>query len=159
VAKTATANIVRCGLRRNIARVAWHHSRNYGGMAQRQDLNERAFRLATYVFRLCPKLAAVSPEHGWVARQLLRSITSIGANLEEGRAPSGRRDMAAKYSIALREAREGKFWARLLAIDPKLAKQLEWVIQETGEFIAMLTVSVKKLRKPQGDSDADPDLV
>lgn len=63
--------------------------------------------------------------------------------------------MAAKYSISLRESREGKFWARLLAVDPKWSKEMEWIVQETGEFIAMLTASVKKLRKPP----SDPDLV
>jgi len=59
--------------------------------------------------------------------------------------------MAAKYAIALREARESKFWARLLASDPRWSKEMAWVVQETGEFIAMLTVSVKKLRKPQAE--------
>lgn len=117
-------------------------------MAQRQDLNERALRLATYVFRLYPKLAAAGAAHALVARQLLRSTASIGANLQEGSAPSSRRDMAAKYAIALREAREAHFWARLLAADPGWAKELEFVIVETGEFAAMLTVSVRKLRKP-----------
>jgi len=63
--------------------------------------------------------------------------------------------MASKHSISLRESREGKFWARLLATDQQWSKDLQWVIQETDEFIAMLTVSVKKLRKPL----SDPDLV
>ena len=118
-------------------------------------MNERALRLAAYVFRLYPKLAAAGGGHAWIGRQLLRATSSIGANLEEGTAPSSRRDMAAKYSISLRESREGKFWARLLATDPQWSKQMEWVIQETSEFIAMLTVSVKKLRRPPEDSDAE----
>jgi len=122
-------------------------------MAQRQNLHERAFRLAAYVFRLYPKLAAEGTRHAWVAKQLLRATSSIGANLEEGAAPTSRKEMAAKYSISLRESREGKFWARLLAIDSKWSKEIAWVIQETGEFIAMLTVSVKKLRKPTAEPD------
>jgi four helix bundle protein len=122
-------------------------------MANRQDLHERAFRLAAYVFRLYPKLAAQGAGHAWVARQLLRSTSSIGSNLEEGAAATSRREMAAKYSISLRESREGKFWARLLAIDGQWTKEMAWVVQETGEFIAMLTVSVKKLRKPPSEPD------
>ena len=76
-----------------------------------------------------------------------------GPNLQEGAAATSRREMAAKHSISLRESREGKFWARLLAIDGKWTKEMEWVVQETGEFIAMLTVSVKKLRKPPSQPD------
>ena len=114
----------------------------------RQDLNERAFRLAETVFKLFPKLSASGPAHAFVAKQLLRAVSSIGANLEEGQAASSRKDMAAKYSIALRESREGKYWARLLATDAKWKAPLTPIVNETSEFVAMLTVSVRKLRQP-----------
>ena len=122
-------------------------------MAQRQDLNARAFKLASVVFKLFPRLAAAGAGHAYVAKQLLRAVTSIGANLEEGMAASSRRDMALKYSIALRESREGNFWSRLVATDPRWTQELAPISQETGEFVAMLTVSVRKLRQP-----ASPDL-
>ena len=60
--------------------------------------------------------------------------------------------MAQKYSIALRESREGKYWSRLLATDPLWAGSLEPITQEAGEFVAMLTVSVRKLRLPAATS-------
>jgi four helix bundle protein len=119
---------------------------------QRQDLNARAFKLAARVFKLFPQLAAAGSGHAYIARQLLRATASIGANLEEGSAASSRRDMAQKYSIALRESREGKYWSRLLATDPAWSSTLVAVIQETSEFVAMLTVSVRKLRLPVGPS-------
>ena len=115
---------------------------------QRQDLNARAFRLAAQVFKMYPRFAASGSGHAFVAKQLLKAVTSIGANLQEGTAPSSRRDMAAKYSIALRESREGNFWARLGATDSRWTSELAPIIQETHEFVAMLTVSVTKLRKP-----------
>ena len=115
----------------------------------RQDLNARAFRLAAMMFKLYPRLARSGPAHALVARQLLKAVTSIGANLEEGTAPSSRRDMASKYAIALREAREGNYWARLAATDPRWTSELAPIIQETREFVAMPTTSVKKLREPQ----------
>jgi four helix bundle protein len=114
----------------------------------RQDLKARAFALAERVFNLYSQLAGESPAHAHIARQLLRATTGIGALLEEGEVANGRRDMAAKYAIALREAREANFWARLGATDRKWAEPLAPIIQETGEFIAMLTVSVRKLRSP-----------
>jgi four helix bundle protein len=114
----------------------------------RQDLQARAFALAVRVFKLYPRLAAESPAHAHVARQLLRSVTAIGALLEEGLVANSRRDMAAKYAIALREARESNYWSRLVATDESWAAELSPVTQETKEFVAMLTVSVRKLRAP-----------
>jgi four helix bundle protein len=115
----------------------------------RQDLKARSFQLAVMVFRLYPKLAAASQAHAWIARQLLKAVSSVAAQLEEGTAPSSRRDMAEKYAIGLREAREANLWARLGASDPRWSTELAPVIDETREFVAMLTVSVKKLRLPQ----------
>ncbi len=122
--------------------------RVWGVAAQRQDLKERAFRLASSVFKMFQELAGVSAAHAYVARQLLRATASVGANLEEGVAASSRRDMASKYSIALRESREAKYWSRLLAVDPRWTARAAPITQETDEFVAMLTVAVKKLRQP-----------
>lgn len=49
-----------------------------------------------------------------ISKQLLRSATSIGANVEEANAAQTKRDFAAKVSIASKEARETKYWLRLL---------------------------------------------
>jgi four helix bundle protein len=113
-----------------------------------EPLRDRAFRLAERVFRLYPKLVKCGTGHAWLARELLKAAGSIGANLEEGSAPSSRRDMAAKYGISLRESREGYFWSRLIATDRRWSTELQPVIQEMREFVAMLTVAVKKLRRP-----------
>src|SRR4029079_2116495 len=90
-----------------------------------EKLQDRAFRLAERVFRLYPKLVKCGPGHAWLARELLKAAGSIGANLEEGIAASRRRDMAAKYGISLRESREGHFWSRLLATDPRWSAELQ----------------------------------
>jgi len=54
--------------------------------------------------------------------------------------------MAAKYAIALREARETVHWLTLLAEEPALSEDANRLCREAGEFVAMLTVSVRKLR-------------
>ena len=48
-----------------------------------------------------------------VGQQLLRSSSSVGANVEEANGASSPRDFAAKIGIALKEARESRFWVRL----------------------------------------------
>lgn len=49
-----------------------------------------------------------------ISKQLLRSATSIGANVEEANAGQTKRDFTMKMSIASKEARESRYWLRLL---------------------------------------------
>src|SRR6187431_2699628 len=118
-------------------------------MAQvKRDLRQRAFELSEMMFKLYPRLAATSAAHAHLAHQLLRSVTAIGALLEEGAVASSRRDMALKYALALREARESNYWSRLGRTDARWTGDLGPIAQETHEFVAMLTVAVRKLRTP-----------
>jgi four helix bundle protein len=82
-----------------------------------------------------------------ISRQLLRSGTSVGANIEESRAASSRRDLAARFAIALREARETKYWLRLI-LATKLSNSplTDTALRECDELAAILTRSVQKLR-------------
>ena len=117
-------------------------------MPNRQDLNARALEFSIRAFKLYPRLAAQSPVHEHIARQLFRAVTGIGALLEEAEVANSRRDKAAKLAIALREAREAKYWARIAASDARWTKELTPFVQEASEFVAMLTVSVRRLRNP-----------
>jgi four helix bundle protein len=117
-------------------------------MAARQDLCGRAFAFADLTLTLCSRLSRLGPAEAHIADQLFQSASSIGANLEEGAVANSRRDMAAKYAIALREARETRYWLRLLATRPEHAHDAAPLVQEANEFVAMLTVSVRKLRSP-----------
>jgi len=78
---------------------------------------------------------------------LFDSGSSIGANLEESKAAYSRRDLASKNSIALRESRETKYWLRVACAKSLGDQQCrEWLLQEADEFVAMLTVSVRRLQ-------------
>jgi four helix bundle protein len=74
---------------------------------------------------------------------LLKSGTSIGANVEEAVAGQSRRDFLSKMSIALKEARETRFWLRLLR-ESDLAKiNLTTELRNVDELIRILTSIVK----------------
>jgi four helix bundle protein len=82
-----------------------------------------------------------------IANQILNAGTSIGANIEESRAPASRRDLTAKFVVALKEARETKFWLRLIrATNLAPAELTEHLYRESDELVAILTVSVRNLR-------------
>jgi len=120
------------------------------------DLRERALSFGADALELAPPLARLGPEHRHAADELFRAASSIGAHLEEGQVALSRRDMAAKYVIALREAKESLHWLRLLVRARVLLKRTEPMAAEANELVAMLTTSVKKLRgHDQGKKDGE----
>ncbi|MFN8296831.1 MAG: four helix bundle protein [Chitinophagales bacterium] len=62
-----------------------------------------------------------------LSKQLLRSGTSIGANIEEAIAAQSKKDFIAKLSIACKEARETNYWIKLLDAT-KLVKNIEFAV-------------------------------
>ena len=82
-----------------------------------------------------------------MANQLLCSGTSVGANLEESKGGQSRADDLSKVSIALREARETRYWLRLLvATDIDSETQLAPLLDESNQMVNILTTIVKKLK-------------
>jgi four helix bundle protein len=79
-----------------------------------------------------------------IARQVLRSGTVVGSNVEEALAGISRADFIAKMSIASKEARETHYWLRLLR-DSKIVPELKIksLEIESLELIRILTAIVK----------------
>ena len=82
--------------------------------------------------------------------QLLRSGTSIGANVEESIGGSSRKDFAHKLEIAYREARETRYWLRLLKESELLESKLaESFIIDCQEIIKILTAILNSTKNKQ----------
>ena len=77
-------------------------------------INERTFEFAVRITKLCSYLDKQPGTPRLLAAQLFRSGTSIGANIEEYRSAESDKDFISKQSIALKEARETKYWLKLL---------------------------------------------
>ncbi len=83
-----------------------------------------------------------------LANQLLRSGTSIGANVEEAQAAQSRADFLNKLSIARKEARETHYWLRLLSTtDLVSAPRLTDLVDEADQLVAILTTITKRTRQ------------
>ena len=114
-----------------------------------RDIVERTFRFSVRIVKLCQVLDGRPGVGRTLSRQLLRSGTSIGANVEEAQAGQSRADFLSKYSIALKEARETHYWLRLIADCEILAPiRLAEITQECDELVAILTAIIKSTRKP-----------
>jgi four helix bundle protein len=115
-----------------------------------EPYHERGFRFACEIVRLYLQLIQLPGVPPHLARQVLKSGTSIGANLEEAEGAPTRPDKANKFSVALKEARETLYWLRLLLathlVDPKL---VELPIAEAKQLVAILTVTRRKLNPPR----------
>ena len=111
-----------------------------------RDFRSRALAFASEILALNRRLRAHKDRFGGVLNQLMRSGTGMGANIEEAQVAYSRREMAAKYAIALREAREALYWLELLATDPMIGDSVAPLIKEANEWVAMLTTTVRKLR-------------
>ena len=81
-----------------------------------------------------------------LSKQLLRSGTSIGANINEAQAGQSKADFIAKMSIASKEARESKYWIDLLIKTDYLNKDdkhVQTFVNDIDEIVKLLTSIVK----------------
>jgi four helix bundle protein len=98
------------------------------------DINERSYEFSKAIVLFIKK--AGNHKHFYpLFDQLLRSASSIGANVIEARSGNSRRNMISFYSIALRSANETKYWLRLIMDTSEIDKnEIEILIREGDEL-------------------------
>ena len=75
--------------------------------------------------------------------QLLRSGTSIGANVKEASAASSKKDFINKMFIASKEARESEYWIKLILNSKYKNDNFEKLLSDIKEIINILTAIIK----------------
>lgn len=78
-----------------------------------------------------------------ISKQIIRSGTSIGANVEEAIAAQSRKDFINKLSIASKEARETKYWLRLLDKSTLTEIKIESYLNEIEHILNIITKIIK----------------
>lgn len=83
-----------------------------------------------------------------IGQQLLRAGTSIGANTEEAQAAQSSKDFVSKMSIALKEARETRYWLKLLR-DTELfsATKFDEILDEIEQIIRVIYTIINNTKK------------
>lgn len=104
-------------------------------------IQQKSFAFALQVVRLYTKLQ--EQREYVLSKQLLRSGTSIGANVEEATAGQSRKDFLAKMAIASKEARETRYWLRLLQASDIVNIEMANELDSIEEIIRILTSIVK----------------
>ena len=81
-------------------------------------------------------------------KQIIRSGTSIGANVSEGQFAQTKPDFLTKMTIALKEANETRFWLkRLYAYGSLTQKEFDSIIRDSEEIISILTIITRTTRE------------
>jgi four helix bundle protein len=117
----------------------------HDGNSKPYDLKERTFLFAQRILEICKKLPR-SPECDIIRKQMIRSGTSIGANMEEADGTSTKGDFCHMLGISRKEARETRYWLRLLSGIYVPADKIAKDIQEINEIISILSAIINKCR-------------
>lgn len=121
-------------------------TQNYISNLKSNDVKVRAYQFSIDIIRFVNSLP--NKRAFWsMGDQLLRSATSIGANMIEGQASSSRREFIKFYEIALKSANETKYWLLLLKDSYlEMEKECEKLLNEATEIANMLGSSVLTLK-------------
>jgi len=107
---------------------------------------EKSRKFSVRIYKLYKYLCEEKHEY-ILAKQLLRSGTSIGANLTEAKYAISRKEFLAKTSISLKECAETEYWLDLLKETNVLAQsEYDSIINDCREILYMLIATVKKLK-------------
>ena len=113
----------------------------------KQAVQEKSFDFAIRIVKLCRFLRDEQSEYV-LSKQLLRSGTSIGANIAEAQQAQSKADFINKVNIALKEAYETNYWIRLLYATQYLkAKEYESIISDCTELEKLLITIIKSAKK------------
>ena len=110
-------------------------------------IENKSFKFAVRIVNLYKHLTDNKKEFV-LSKQILRSGTSIGANVSEAQKGQSKADFNMKMNIALKEANETEYWLRLLHKTDYLSDQeFESIEKDAKEIIAILVSICKKTNK------------
>lgn len=109
-------------------------------------LQSKSFEFAKLIVFTCRDIVKTSKEYT-LSKQLLRSGTSIGANIEEAIGGYTNKDFLAKLSIAYKEARETKYWIRLMQETGILHTDCKALLDQLEELLKILASILIRAKK------------
>ncbi|MEH1765510.1 MAG: four helix bundle protein [Nostoc sp.] len=113
-----------------------------------KQITDRTFEFSVRIIKLCKVLNESSGVGRTLSQQLLKSGTSIGANVEESQSAQSTADFVHKLEIALKEGRETKYWLRLLIASELISEdRLLPILGEINELIKIIAAIVVKTKQ------------
>lgn len=104
-------------------------------------IQQKSFEFALNIIAVYKKM--LKQKEFILSKQLLRSGTSIGANVQEAQATISKKDFTAKMSISSKEARETRYWLLLIKYSDIVDLETTGLLNEVDQIISILTAMVK----------------
>lgn len=115
-----------------------------GKLEKKNIIKDKSFSFAIRIVKLYQYLTNEKKEYV-ISKQILRSGTSIGANISEAQQDQSKKDFLMKMNISLKECSETKYWIELLTATDYLDEKMQKSISEDcTELEKLLTSIVKK---------------
>lgn len=115
-------------------------------MEKENIIQIKTFQFAVRIINFC-KFLTIDKKEYIISKQILRSGTSIGANIEEAIGGQSKRDFINKVSIAYKESRETRYWLRLLKETNYIDDKMFCSINNDCEEIIKIITSIQKTSK------------
>lgn len=118
---------------------------------QKHDIYDRVLNFVVKVVKFAEKLSK-SFSARIIAKQLVRSASSIGANLQEADGATSKKDFVNKMGISRKEAQETRYWLNLLKraemiMNQSNLQELDLLIAESNEITKILSSIINKTAK------------
>lgn len=109
-------------------------------------IQQKSYAFAVRVVKLCQYLVTTKKERV-LSKQVLRSGTSIGANVEEAIGGQSKADFLSKISVAYKEARETSYWLRLLKDTGYLTEEAFSAVHADADELCRILGSIQRATK------------
>ena len=117
-------------------------------MTNHRPIAERTKEFAVRIIKACSFLSRQSDVCKTLSRQLLRSGTSVGANVHEAQSAQSDKDFINKLEIALKETRETEYWLEILMKSELVSEnKFKPLLEECQQLKAIIAASVVKLKQ------------
>jgi len=114
---------------------------------KKYDIHDRIFEFVIDVIELT-KVLPKTPQNLMVINQVMRSVTSMGANDQEADGASSKKDFLHCYTIVRKESKETVFWLRLLErTNAHLKPKIDPIVQEGSEIVAIVSTIINNTNR------------
>lgn len=113
---------------------------------KKYDLEDRTLAFAKEVIQFVNRLPKTIPNIE-IARQLIRSSGSVGANYIEANESLGRKDFAMRIKISRKEAKESRYWLQLAECNSDSENARAHLIQESTELMKIFGAILEKTKR------------
>ncbi len=122
-------------------------SKSENKQIKERDIHERIYKFVIRVIVLTKSLSK-NPQNDIVIYQIIKSVTSMGANDQEADGSESRKDFIAKYSIVKKESKETNYWLRVISdTNPAIKKRIENLQEEGLELIRIISAIILSAKR------------